>query len=192
MLISVFLIWVELALFEGPSFLHLLNHPGLKQQPGAAPFEPAPPFEIRGVPNISAMRKMPMPALSRARHGCVPCPRAHPGPSLSPGTWARCRCVTRARREGPRLWLCAGPRWPRSRCSEPGKGALRGTGWPRLRDRGEHLGPGKGNKGGLGRKGEGLRSRGRAGPSCLSAFFCRTDPSTLATSDQLGCEGGGR
>lgn len=83
MLISVFLIWVELALFEGPSFLHLLNHPGLKQQPGAAPFEPAPPFEIRGVPNISAMRKLPMPALSRARHGCVPCPHAHPGPSLS-------------------------------------------------------------------------------------------------------------
>lgn len=39
MLISLFLIWVELALFEGPSFIHLLNHPGLKQQSRAAPFE---------------------------------------------------------------------------------------------------------------------------------------------------------
>lgn len=69
--------------------------------------------------------------------------------------------MTRALREGPELWGSASPALSEAPAR---RRAARGTGWAWLRHSGggSWLRHGKGRKGGFGRKGEVLRSRGRA------------------------------
>lgn len=141
-LISVFLIWIEIALFVGPSFIQLLNHPGLKQQPKAAPFELTPPFWICRVPNISDLRNW-KPSVPRSvlwqTQLCSCVPHGHSWLSLSPHVGPSPVCCTGTAGRGLSSPSLPCLRWQqRTSCSwakcQHREELLQGMGWAWLRD----------------------------------------------------------